>query len=93
MKSFVYPAIFVKDLEENVYKVYFPDLELITDGAFVEEAFLYAKEALKAYFVYVEKYDLDFNYPSEFEPIKNRLRANELLMLIDADVSKKDIEK
>lgn len=91
MKNYVYPAIFVKDKEEDIYKVFFPDLELITDGAFAEEAFLYAKEALKSYFVYVEKYDLDFNYPSEFEPLKNSCRANEFVMLIDADVSKKDL--
>lgn len=92
MKSFVYPAVFVKDIEENTYKVYFPDLELMTDGAFVEEAFLYAKEALKAYFVYVQKYDLDFNYPSEFEPLKFSCRPNEFLMLIDADVTKADLK-
>ena len=49
MKSFVYPAIFVKDQEDNTYKVFFPDLELITDGAFVEEAFLYAKEIGRAH--------------------------------------------
>lgn len=91
MKNFVYPAIFVKDNDEEVYKVFFPDLELLTDGAFVEEAFLYAKEALKSYFVYVEKYDLDFNYPSEFEPIKTRCRQNEFVMLIDAEVNKNDL--
>jgi len=93
MKRFVYPAIFVKDIEEDIYKVYFPDLELMTDGAFAEEAFLYAKEALKAYFVYVEKFELDFNYPSEFEPIKNSLRANELAMLIQAEVTSEDLKK
>ena len=92
MKSFVYPAIFVKDQEDNTYKVFFPDLELITDGAFVEEAFLYAKEALKAYFVYVQKYDLDFNYPTDFEAVKRGCRANEFLMLIDADVISSDLK-
>ena len=91
MKSFVYPAVFIKDKEDGVYRVLFPDLELTTDGAFVEEAFLYAKEALKSYFVYVEKYDLDFNYPSDFDSIKNSSRQNELIMLIDADVSNKDL--
>lgn len=92
MKSFVYPAVFVKDKEENVYRVLFPDLELTTDGAFVEEAFLYAKEALKAYFVYVEKYELDFNMPSEFDLIYNKFSKNDVVMLIDADVTKKDLQ-
>ncbi len=92
MKSFVYPAIFIKDKEEEVYRVLFPDLELTTDGTFVEEAFLYAKEALKAYFVYVEKYDLDFNMPTEFDSVRMCTKPNEFVMLIDADVTKKDVE-
>ncbi len=92
MKSFVYPAVFVKDKEENMYRVLFPDLELTTDGAFVEEAFLYAKEALKAYFVYVEKYELDFNMPSDFDSVYKKFAKTDLVMLIDADVTKKDIQ-
>lgn len=92
MKSFVYPAIFLQDKEEQVIRVLFPDLGLTTDGAFVEEAFLYAKEALKAYFVYVQKYDLDFNYPTEFDKIYSQAKNNEIVMLINADVTKKDVE-
>ena len=92
MKGFVYPALFIKDKEEQIYRVLFPDLGLTTDGAFVEEAFLYAKEALRAYFVYVEKYELDFNMPSEFEPLRKCCKPNELVMLIDADVTKKDLQ-
>ena len=41
MKSFVYPAIFIKDKDEDVYRVLIPDLELTTDGSFIEEAYLY----------------------------------------------------
>ena len=92
MKSFVYPALFIKDKEDQVYRVLFPDLELTTDGSFVEEAFLYAKEALKAYFVYVEKYELDFNMPSDFELMKSCCKQDEFVMLIDADVTKRDLQ-
>ena len=92
MKSFVYPAIFLHDKEQQVIRVLFPDLGLTTDGAFVEEAFLYAKEALKAYFVYVQKYDLDFNYPPEFDKVYSQTKNNEIVMLINADVTKKDVE-
>ena len=56
MKSFVYPAIFIKDKEDEMYRVLIPDLELTTDGAFMEEAYLYAKAMLKAYFSYIDKY-------------------------------------
>ena len=91
MKYFVYPAVFIKDEEDNSYKVLFPDLEVTTDGAFVEEAFLYAQELLKAYFVAVMKYDLDFNMPTEFDKIQKHAKKDELVMLISAEVSKKDI--
>ncbi|MBP3344788.1 MAG: type II toxin-antitoxin system HicB family antitoxin [Clostridia bacterium] len=91
MKSFVYPAIFIKDKEDDTYKVLFPDLEVTTDGEFVEEAFLYAKGLLKAYFVAALKYDLDYNLPTEFDKIQAAAKDDELVMLICADVTKKDI--
>ena len=64
MKNYVYPAVFIKDKENDIYRVLFPDIELTTDGTVVEEAFLYAKEFLKAYFVYIEKYDR-IRYPQK----------------------------
>ena len=91
MKSFLYPAIFVKDEEDGSYKVLFPDLEITTDGKFVEEAFLYAQELLKAYFVYALKYDLDYNLPSDFERIKKFSQKGEHVMLVVADITKKDM--
>ena len=90
MKSFVYPAVFIKDDKDNSYNVLFPDLQITTDGAFVEEAFLYAKEALRTYFVYVNKYDLDFNMPTDFDRVKRSCEDRDLVMLIDAGVSSKD---
>ena len=92
MNSFIYPAIFVKDEINSGYKVLFPDLEITTDGAFVEEAFLYAEALLKAYFAYAIKYDLGYNLPSEFDKVNRKLGKNEFVMLIRARVSKKDIE-
>lgn len=86
MKTFVYPAIFIKDDEEEVYRVLFPDLDLTTDGNFMEEAFLYAKEVLKAYFSYIEKYDLDFNEPTEYEMIKKNCEDGDVVMLVDAQL-------
>jgi predicted RNase H-like HicB family nuclease len=87
MENFVYPAIFVKDEDEDVYRVLFPDLELTTDGAFIEEAYLYAKEVLKAYFVYIQKYDLDYNLPTDFEKIMSNCERKDIVMLVDAQVS------
>ncbi len=90
MKSFIYPAIFIKD-EEGRYQVLIPDLELTTDGAFLEEAYLYAREMLKAYFSYIQKFDLDFNMPTAFETVKASCEKNDLVMLVDAEIEENNI--
>ena len=86
MKRFAYPAIFIKDKEMGVYRVFFPDLGLTTDGDIMEEAFLFAKSALKEYFLYVEKFDLDYNLPSDFELVQNACNPDEVVMIIDAQI-------
>lgn len=91
MKRYTYPAIFVKDREKDEFNVLFPDLEIVTDGKFVEEAYLYAKASLKAYFVYAEKYELDYNYPSPFEIVQKNADKNEYVMLVDAEIEEKDL--
>ncbi len=90
MKSFVYPAIFIKDDDEDVVRVLFPDLELTTDGSFIEEAYLFAKEMLKAYFTYIEKYDLDFNQPTDFDIVKKSCEEGDIVMLVDAEIEGKE---
>lgn len=93
MKTFVYPAIFIKNEEDDAYSVFFPDLDLTTDGAFMEEAFLYAKEVLKAYFGYIEKFDLDFNEPTDYELVRKTCSNDEVVMLVDAQLKLKPIEE
>ena len=84
MKSFIYPAVFMKD-SEGIERVIFQDLEL-TDGNLVEEAYLYAKECLTIYFTYCEKHNLEYNFPTDFEFIRSSLRKDEFAMLIQADI-------
>ena len=86
MKRFIYPAIFMKDTEEDNYQVLIPDLELTIDGSFIEEAYLYTKEMLKTYFNYIAKYDLDYNLPTDFEIIRKTCDKDDVVMLIDAEI-------
>ena len=92
MKNYAYPAVFIRDKENDSYQVLFPDLGLTTDGDFMEEAFLYAKAALKEYFLYIEKFDLDFNLPSDYELVKSSCKPGEIVMIIDAQISQKDLK-
>lgn len=89
--KYVYPAIFVKD-ENDEYKVFFPDLNLATDGKIMEEAFLYAKGFLKSFFVYVEKYDMSYNDPTDYESVKKQNSFANEIMLIDVEVDKNDLK-
>lgn len=59
----------------------------------MEEAFLYAKEVLKAYFTYIEKYDLDFNEPTDYEMIKKNCEEGDIVMLVDAQLKIKKEEE
>ncbi|MBO5884507.1 MAG: toxin-antitoxin system, antitoxin component, HicB family protein [Clostridia bacterium] len=83
MKQFLFPAVFFK--EDDKYIVLFPDLNITTEGDTVEEAFLFAKDSLKVYCSYVEKFDLDIDMPSTFESISAKNPKN-LVMMIDCFV-------
>ena len=91
MKRYTYPAIFVKDKEKDEFNVLFPDLEIVTDGRFVEEAYLYAKASLKQYFLYAEKFNLDYNYPSSFELVQNTADKGEFVLLVDTEIDEKEL--
>ena len=83
MNQFLFPAVFFK--EDDKYIVLFPDLNITTEGDTVEEAFLFAKDSLKVYCSYVEKFDLDIDMPSTFESISAKNPKN-LVMMIDCFV-------
>ncbi len=83
MKQFLFPAIFYK--EEDKYIVLFPDLNVTVEAETCEEAFLFAKDSLKVYCSYTEKFDLELETPSTFENVQQKNPKN-LCMLIDCFV-------
>lgn len=91
MRQFIYPAIFYFDEDET--KVYFPDLDISTSGDNYDEAFLFAKELLKVYFMYVLTNDLDFNFPSNFLDSSKKCGKNQKAMLVDTFVSDQDLKE
>ncbi|MGI5842089.1 MAG: type II toxin-antitoxin system HicB family antitoxin [Christensenellales bacterium] len=88
MFHYVYPAVFYN--HENEYQVLIPDINLTTSGATLDEAYLLAKDFLRAYFTYALKFDIATELPSSyvalFEKCKNQ--ENTYVMLIDALVAK-----
>jgi predicted RNase H-like HicB family nuclease len=84
-KQYLYPAIFVLD-EDGKYQVIFPDLQIFTDGKDLSEAYLCAKELLRVYFSYVNKYEVDYNLPTKLEELEKKCKTNEKVLLVDAFV-------
>ena len=84
LKQFVYPAVFRQGEFDVV--VYFPDLELTTEGENYEEAFLFAKDLLRVYLSTALNNDLEFSLPSKFSSINSKNVRNDDVMLIDAFV-------
>lgn len=90
MQQFIYPAIFY--IDEGETKVYFPDLDISVSGDNYDEAYLFAKELLKKYFLYVVKMGLDFSLPSSFENVKRKCGQKEVPLLIDAIITPADLK-
>lgn len=79
LHHYIYPAVFFK--LDNEYKVLIPDLNLTTEGNSIEEAFLFAKDYLRAYCTYALKFDMEVNFPSKFEDTQKQNPKNTILLL------------
>ena len=86
MIHYVYPAVFFKS--EDEYKVLIPDLNLTTEGANIEEAYLYAKDFLRAYCTYANKFDMEVEFPTKFEKIAEKYK-NAIPMLLSISIEDK----
>lgn len=90
MIHYVYPAVFFKSDDE--YKALIPDLNLTTEGANIEEAYLYAKDYLRAYCTYALKFDMEVEFPTKFENIAEKYK-NGLPMLLSISLDEKNLKK
>lgn len=82
--QFLYPAVFIKSEDDNSYQAIFPDLNIYCDGKNLSEAYLYAKDLLKAYVAYAVKYEIDIYKPTKFEELAKKCKQNETIMYVDA---------
>ncbi len=90
MQQFIYPAIFY--IDEGETRVYFPDLDISTSGPNYDQAFLFAKELLRVYFLYALSNDFDFNFPSDLEDVSKKCGEHQLAFLVDTILTTKDFK-
>ena len=84
MQQFVFPAVFIKREDDSVSAL-IPDLNLVTDGNSIEEAYLFAKDYLRIFCEYAVKLEEDLLIPTKFEKIAEKYKKD-IVMLIDAIV-------
>lgn len=88
MFHYIYPAVFF--FSEDEFQALIPDLNLTTAGISLEEAYILAKDYLRAYCTYAVKFDIEIEFPSAYNKIKEKYKDNQnaVVMLIDAAVPK-----
>ena len=87
MKQFVFPAIFYK--KEDKYVALFPDLNMATEGETMEDAYMFAKESLRVYCSYIEKYEIEIEEASKYEDVCKD-NPKDIVMLIDCSIKPKE---
>lgn len=92
MQQFVFPAVLIAQ-EDDSYLVSFPDLDIYTEGATIEEAFLFAKDYLKVFLTYALKLDIEYAPPTKYEKVLEQHKEATHVLLIDAVISQKDLQK
>ena len=79
MKLYVYPAVL--SCEDDEYIISIPDLSLLNVADTSEDAFLKAKESLKAYFDLAKRFETVVPFPSTYEQICKKNPKKKVVML------------
>lgn len=88
MFHYIYPAVFFSGDDE--FQALIPDLNLTTAGISLDEAYILAKDYLRAYCTYAVKFGMEVELPTAYNIIKEKYKddSNAVVMLIDAIVPK-----
>lgn len=94
MKKCVYPLIVYADRTDNCYVGIFPDLDVVSSGATVEETYLSALDSLKVYLEFASKMDYELSNATTYEEavIMNPKRIV-LLGGVEIDVDKFELSQ
>ena len=88
MKRFVYPMVIFENKNDKEYTVLFPDLDIVTCGSTVEEAYVKGRDYLDTYLDLAVKFESDLPAPSTYEEAEG-MNPKRIVLLAD---SKLDVE-
>jgi len=84
MQQFVFPAVLYSDNEGKGYTIIFHDLNICTEGASVEEAFLRAKDYLDVYCRCAIEYNGEVEKATRFVDVVTDKRN--IVLLVDSAI-------
>ena len=90
MKRFVYPMVVFEDKESSEYTVLFPDLDIVTSGNTVEEAYLKGKDYLASYIDMAVKFESDLSAPCTYREALG-MNPKRIVLLADTKVEDQNI--
>jgi len=85
-QQFVFPTVLYFDQDNSNYVVAFPDIDVFTEGATVEDAFKSAKDYLTAYLKFSLHLQNDIEIASNYMDVKNN-HVNDIVLLVDAEIN------
>lgn len=83
MQQYIFPAVLYRDDAGNGYTIVLQDINICTEGATVEEAFISAKEYLEVYCRCALEYNGEVDHASTFDDVKADYKNN-IVLLVDA---------
>ncbi len=90
MKRFVYPMVVFEDKDAGEYTVLFPDLDIVTSGNTVEEAYLKGKDYLESYVNMAIKFESDFAAPCTYKEALG-MNPKRIVLLADSKIENQNI--
>lgn len=85
MQQFVFPAILYKDAENRGFTIVLHDLNICTEGASVEDAFLRAKDFLEVYCKCALEYNGEVEEATKYADVSTD--EKNIVLLVDAQIN------
>lgn len=90
MKRFVYPMVIFENKNDKEFTVLFPDLDIVTTGNTVEEAYIKGRDYLASYLDMATKFDAYIATPSTYEEAEG-MNPKRIVLLADSTIEEENI--
>ena len=90
MEKYVYPMVLFENKDGQGYTVLYPDLDIVTSGDTVEDAYLRAKDYLQSFMEISAKFESTLSDASTYEEAQG-LNPKRIVLLSDAEVEDENL--